>query len=139
MPRLTLDVFEEYPYFLIGICSSDSDYRLCWSLNRALGLAMKMEKPVEVMRRKGEASMHSLYTFVSDYEYVKYRLVENKTVNGFVLPEVAKADYLLIIDKSEGIDADEILRKMKNVRQVLLAFLVDISTLKTKQNILLTA
>lgn len=139
MPRLTLDIIDEYPYIIYGICSSESDYRLCWGLNKELGIALKMDKHLEVFTKKGELSIHSLYSFTSDYEQVKYRLVQNKTINGFVLPETSKADYLLIVDQSPEIDPDEFIRKIRKSKQVLMAFPVEIDKLKSKQNILLTA
>ncbi len=98
-----------------------------------------MDKHLEVFTKKGELSIHSLYSFTSDYEQVKYRLVQNKTINGFVLPETSKADYLLIVDQSPEIDPDEFIRKIRKSKQVLMAFPVEIDKLKSKQNILLTA
>jgi hypothetical protein len=139
MPKVTLDIVDEYPYAIYGICSSENDYRLCWGLNRELGIALRMEKHLEVFSKKGEVSVHSLYSFTSDYEQVKYRLVQNKTINGFVLREIAKADYLLIVDQSPEIDPEEFIRKIRKSRQVLMAFPVEIENLKSKQNILLTA
>ena len=139
MPRLTLDLVDEYPFTIYGIRSSENDYRLCWGLNKELGIALKMEKHIEVFSKKGEISVHSLFSFTSDYEQVKYRLVQNKTINGFVLPESDKADYLLIVDQSPEIDPDVLIRKIRKSRQVLMAFPLDIENLKSKQNILLTA
>lgn len=139
MPRLTLSILEEFPFLVYGISSTDRDYRLCWGINKTLGLSLKLEKPVEVINKAGYPAEHALYTCMYEPDQVKYRLVENKAPRSLFLPEVPKADFLLIIDESPMIEPDEILSDMRKIRSVLMIFPVDLDSLKTKQNILLTA
>ncbi len=138
MGRLVLDIVEEYPYFLFGISASTRDYRLCWNLNKALGVALKRMPHVELFRKGGDRAEHSLYTFYSEAELAKYRLIENRSGNSLLLPDAPKADFLLMIDQSPAIDPEKILQVIRSIRSVLLAFEIEIDNLKTKQNLLLT-
>lgn len=139
MAKVTLDLGEEYPYSIFGISASTSDYRLCWNLNKMLKLAFKRVEPITVYSKQGDKIYHNFYVFENEDLQVKYRFIENKRGSSRFLPEVTQADYLLIIDQSPAIIAEEIQRKMMEIRQVLLVFQVDIDELKQKQNLMLTA
>jgi hypothetical protein len=139
MAKLTLDIVDEYPYEIIGISASAKDYRICWSLNQTLEIALKREPSLKVFTKKSEPVEHGYYTFLDEDTDIKFRLVENKRSASKFLPEAPKADYLFIIDESPGIEPDSILSKIREIRPVLMAFRIDSDQLKNKQNLLLTA
>lgn len=139
MAKVTLDLGEDYPYVIFGISASASDYRLCWSLNKMLKIALKRVEPITVYSKQGDRNFHSFYEFENEDLQLKYRFIENKRGSSRFLPEVTQADYLLIIDQSPTVAEAEIQKKMMEIRQVLLVFQVNIDQLKQKQNLLLTA
>lgn len=139
MAKVTLDLGEEYPYDIFGISASTSDYRLCWNLNKMLRTGFKRVEPITVYNKQGDRIHHNYYVFENENLQVKYRFIENKRGSSRFLPEVTQADYLLIIDQSPAVDAEEIQKMMMEIRQVLLVFQVDIDQLKQKQNLLLIA
>lgn len=138
MARLTLEIEEEYPYFLFGINASTSDYRVCWSLNKALGISLKREASVELFRKGLDNSEHSYFSFQSEAQLATYRLIQNRTGNSIFLSELPKVDYLLLIDQTPAIEPDIMVKQIREIRQVLMAYAVDIESLKNKQNLLLT-
>lgn len=139
MAKFTLSFDEEYPYYLIGINASAKDYRICWSINKALNIALKREDSIDVHSKNKDIIAHSFFVYTNEELNLKYRLIENKHGISRFLSEVQQADYLLIIDESESVDTEEILQKIKEIRQVLLVFKIDIDDLKNKQNLMLTA
>lgn len=139
MAKFTLSFDEEYPYYIIGINASAKDYRICWSINKALNIALKRENSIEVHSKNKDIIAHSFFVYTDEDLNLKFRLIENKRGISRFIAEVQQADYLLIIDESESIDTELILNKMKEIRQVLLAFLIDVEGLKNKQNLMLTA
>ncbi|NEN25279.1 IPExxxVDY family protein [Cryomorpha ignava] len=139
MAKFTLRFDEEYPYYLIGINASAKDYRICWSINKALNIALKREDSIDVHSKNKDIVAHSYFVYTNEELNLKFRLIENKRGNSRFLTEVQQADYLLIIDESESVDMEGILKKIKEIRQVLLAFEIDIENLKNKQNLMLTA
>ena len=139
MAKLTIDFEEEYPYYIIGISASTKDYRMCWSLNKALNLALKRQDSIDVYSKNKDIFPHSLFVYTHEQVKTKYRLIENKRGSSKFLSEVAQADYLLVIDESDGVDIKELIKKIITIRQIVLAFEIDIDTLKQKQNLMLTA
>lgn len=139
MAKITLDLGEEYPYIVFGISASTSDYRLCWNLNKKLKTAFKRVEPLAIYNKQNDKIHHNYYLFENENLQVKYRFIENKRGNSRFLPEVTQADYLLIVDQSPAIVAEEIQKKLMTIRQVLFVFQVNIDELKQKHNLLLTA
>jgi len=139
MAKFTLSIDEEYPYYLIGINASAKDYRICWSINMALNISLKRGESVAVHGKTKDIVDHSFFVYTDEDLNLKYRLIENKRGSSRFLTEVQQADYLFIIDESESVDTKTILQKIKEIRQVLLAFRIDVDDLKNKQNLMLTA
>ena len=139
MAKFTLSLEEDYPYFIIGISSSTPDYRLCWSLNKALDISLKREKSIDIHSKNGDVAGHNVFEFTDEVLNTKYRLIENKKGSSRFLSEAQQADYLLIIDNSDKIEISELLNEIKKITQVILAFSIDIDSLKQKQNLMLTA
>jgi len=139
MAKFTLSFEEEYPYLVFGITATTKDYRMCWSLNKALNISLKRQSAVDIHDKEKGITGHSCFVYEDEMYSAKYRLIENKRAHSRFLPEVVQADYLLIVDETERISKTEILLKIKTIRQVLLAFNIDIDTLKHKQNLMLTA
>lgn len=139
MAKFTLSLDDDYSFIVFGIAATTSDYKLCWSLNRIMKTALKREDPVEVYNKHNDKIKHSLYIFEDEELQIKYRLVENKKGGSRFLSEVDQADYLLVIDDSPAVQKEELQRKIREIKQVLLVFPVDLEALKHKQNLLLTA
>lgn len=139
MAKFTLSIDEEYPYYLIGINASAKDYRICWSINMALNISLKRENSVQIHGKSKDIVDHSQFVYTDEDRNIKYRLIENKRGISRFLAEVQQADYLLIIDESESVDTKAILQKIREIRQVLLTFQIDVEELKNKQNLMLIA
>ena len=72
---------DDYDFDLIGICSSNSDYRLCWGVNNALDL--KLERAEDyALRSKKEGEYLSYWENGKLYQKGNY--IDNK-VEGDVL------------------------------------------------------
>jgi hypothetical protein len=137
MAKVTLDVVDEYPFKIIGISASARGYRICWGLNQSLNLGLKRESSIQLFTKNNEPVEHGYFTFIDENLDIKYRLVENKRAASKFLPEAPKADFLLIIDDSPGLEQD-LLAKIKRIRPVLMAYSIEANHLKNKQNLLLT-
>ena len=139
MSKFSLELIEEYPYQVYGIAASAQDYRLCWHLNKELGLKFTRQKAISVYNKRKESINHEVFIYEDEDAVAKYRLIQNKRTGSLFLPEVNEADYLLVIDESPVLDYDSLVIKIKNIRPVLMVFPIDLDALKNKQNLLLTA
>lgn len=136
MAKFTLDIVDDYPYIVYGINSTTSDYRLCWNINKELGLSLKRIDALSVYTKENEPVLHNHFAHVQEEENEAIHLIENKRGNSLFLPDVPQADYLFIIEGTEYEEDANVLRILKGIRPVLMAFSVDLESLKRKQNLL---
>ncbi len=139
MSKFSLELIEEYPYEVYGITAIAQDYRLCWHLNKELGLKFTRQEAIQIINKRKESVNHEFFVYEDQDTLTQYRLVQNKRTGSTFLPEVSHADYLLVIDESPVVDYDLLIKKIKNIRPVLMIFPINLDALKNKQNLLLTA
>jgi len=139
MAKLTLELEDEYAYSVFGIVSTSRSHRLCWMLNKFFDLDLKRDTDIEVFSRSKSSRHHAFYSYFDENLLVKYRLIENKKGVSLFLPEVKSADYLLIVDLSDEIDVYDSIEKLRTMDLILMAYPIDLDSLRSKQNILLAA
>lgn len=139
MSRHQLEVEYDFDFHLIGINSPAGDYRICWSLNQLLALKLsRSENMLEIKSRKGISnSRHSYYTYYDDEINIYYKLLANRSGSGLIIPEHKTADYLLLIDENPLIDIAEVIESIKKIKQVVMAFIINLDDLKSKENLLI--
>lgn len=133
MAKYTLNLEDDFNFDLIGLCSHQGDYRVCWSINEQIGLRLKKSiEPFMVSGKKGVIiSSHSLYEWEDENENVVYYFIQNKDNGKFLVPEKAQIDFFLVIQEAGVIDVDELLAKLKNIPSILTAFSFDPNDLKS--------
>lgn len=133
MAKFTLTIEEDLNFDLIGICSHQSDYRICWAINNQLGgTLVKSIEPYMVSGKKGDVvSSHSLYEWDDEEENVAYYLIQNKNDGKFLIPEKSQVDYFLAIKEAGIVNIDAVLSKIKEIQGVLAAYIFDPYELKS--------
>ncbi|MGB0881744.1 MAG: IPExxxVDY family protein [Vicingaceae bacterium] len=136
MSKILLTLDEDYDFTLIGISCHSKDYRLCWEINKALGIDLTRTQDLEI-RKKGEVNSHSFYEFIDDDNYLEYYLISNRGSNGFLIPEQKSVDFFIMAkgNISDNHTRDTI-SKINALSLVLTSFSINPDTLKSKQNLL---
>ncbi len=137
MKYLLEDDFE-YDFQLVGISCHEKDYRVCWGVNHSLSLALsKEEKVIEVFHKKSNRhSRHTLFSKVDFDTEQEVHLIANRSKSGYLIPEQKHADYLLLIKGDDIISSAEAVAKLKRISFVLTAFTIEVSQLKSKENLI---
>ncbi|MCT4583032.1 MAG: IPExxxVDY family protein [Flavobacteriales bacterium] len=137
MKYLLEDDFE-YDFQLVGISCHERDYRVCWGVNHSLALALsKQEKVIEVFHKKNNRhSRHTLFSIVDFDSEQEVHLIANRSKSGYLVPEQKHADYLLLIKGDDIISSTEAVAKLKRISFVLTAFSIEVSQLKSKENLI---
>lgn len=138
MTKFQLDVDYDYDFRLIGISCHAKDYRLCWSLNNQLEIQLEKvhrENAASGLKKNGIA-IESLYSYFDEESHSNYQLLYNKHNNNLLLPEQKLADFLLIIDQMNDETFENLLKKIKEIDLVNTAFVIDVNTLKSKENLI---
>ena len=135
MPVYQLDIEEDYYDFeLIGISSHEKNYRLAWAMNKGMGWKLARMKDI-VINGKHETSSHAQFQFAHPVEQTIVTLIDNKTEDGFLLPELHQFDYVLKIEDAYTDIDDLFYKRLRSVSFVLAVHSLDISKLKSRQNL----
>jgi len=137
MAKYTLKLDEEYDFDLIGLCSHQQDYRVCWSINKQLELRLeKSIDPLVIYGKKNTLiSQHSLFAYEDEESGLTYYLIKNRSEGKFIIPEKSQIDFFLMITEGGVVDIDEVLGQLKKTPEVLAVFEFDPYTLKSAHNL----
>lgn len=152
--KIQINDFVSDDYELIAVHSSLDDYKLAYMLNKELGIQLsKNIAYVEIAIPEGKSAF-SNYIFDDEKNDVVWTLIENKTtiinsnkqttslfeqvdITVFLLPEFKKADYLIKIENIDyGFDSESIVDKIQEIKNVTTAYTIDITNLKSKNNLI---
>lgn len=136
MSKVLLNIEEEYDFSLIGISCHAKDYRLCWELNNLLTIDLARTEDLDI-NLKSSIGNFSFYEFMDEENYSEYFLIANRSSKGFLIPEQKNTDFLFMI-KGAAYDSliEEILEKIGTSEIVLTSYLINVDSLKSKQNLL---
>lgn len=103
----------------IGIVSTENDYRICWSLNEALGITL-----TRIVASVPDAvSSEPFVEFSATKEELTYRFITLRNTSGIRSSRLPKVDYILRIEGiTDPATFHEILRNVKRAPFITLAY-----------------
>lgn len=134
-----LEVAMEEDFCLLGLVSDEPDYRLCWLLNQQLEMAFeKMDDLVLHHRKLQEDQEFSHFAYDDEESMVTYRLIKNRTENGYFLEELKNIDYLIHIQGEIITDKIEpFLQITTKLEPIRICIPVNLQNLKNKERLML--
>ena len=128
---------EDYRFRLAGISSAENDYKLSWSLNQNLGINLVRIDNLEIYHKRLDGKQaFSQFEYYDEDSMMQYRLISNRSINGYLLEEMTNLDYLLQITGEMDIGWLELLiGKMNNIEGIILAFPLDPTRLKSRKKL----
>jgi len=139
MKKIILTDYIDYEFILIGICTQMDDFKLCWNLNKQLeiDLIRDINDITSLHQKKKVDIFFSLFNHVDTENDLHYCIISNKSLSLNLIPEQKQTDYFLKISgEIEVLEPSEIVKKIKRIENVIAAFSIDISSLKSKDNII---
>ncbi len=115
MKKRKLDAEIDFNFSLWGIISALKEYKLAWSLNNILDIQLDKNDDIEIEFLNSQNLIISNYFFETAYSNI--RLLKNKSVDqfaespAFLLPELKRFDFLLIINGFEDTFTDQKLKE----------------------------
>ena len=124
--RFTLECAEEIDFAVLAINSHTKAYKLCWNINKSLKLNFEKKKDHSTK----EELWFARYTCVCDDD-VEYTLLANRSKNGCLIPSQKSVNFFLLI-KNDYWQQEKIefISKLREIKDVLLVFEVDINLIK---------
>ena len=133
--KLSLDL----DFVLIAITSSLKDYVFCHQINTRLNLDFEKIDDHEVFFNVDEPPLaFSKYYFYIEQGDNEFFILNNRNSEGFLIPEMSKVDYFMIIhsyiDKE---DLSYILTGLNKLPDIQVAAQIDPYKLKSKENLVM--
>ena len=133
--KLSLDL----DFVLIAITASLKDYTLCHKINKSLEFDFEKIDDHEVYYNVDEAALaFSRYHFFVEEGEMDYYLVNNRNSEGFLIPEMNKVDFFIIIQQFIAKeDLDFILGRLNKLPDIQVAAQINPLKLKSKENLVM--
>lgn len=136
--RITQKDYVDYDFSLIGICSQEADYKICHLLNRTFELDFERVNDIEILLPKqGNVVKFACFKYDDEDADLLWYLTANRNPAMNLLPEEKQADFLLrVIGESEQNNPETFVARIKEIKMVLTAYIIDPHRIKSIENIL---
>ena len=123
--RFILECPGDTNFSVLAIHTHIKGYKLCWNINKALGVTFEKNKDHNVE----ENLWFSRYTYICE-EGVEYNLLANRSKKGYLIPKQKSVNYFLVIEDNQQKTKQHFLNKIKEVKDVLLVFEIETKLIK---------
>jgi len=133
-----LNEYESYDFGLIGIATAEYDYRLSWTLNNVLGFNLVRQDDLEIWHKLLEdPQTFPQFRYYDEDTLLSFRLIANKSENGYLLEEMTNVDFLIQINGDMDQDyINKLVKKLNALEGITLAFPLNPSNLKSRKKLL---
>jgi hypothetical protein len=140
MKKSKLQIEPDFDFKLLGIVSPIREYRMAWLINQELELNLVKADDLELEFLNAEKLEIAQYFLSLPHGFIQ--LLKNKAINStqslaYLIPELKNLDYFLLIqDETEELDLINFVKKLSRNPLVQSIVRIDISKLKSKENLL---
>lgn len=134
-----LDLAFEEDFCLLGVVSDEPDYKLCWMINHSLNMNFEKQEELRLFHRKlKEEQVFSHFSYHDDDALITFRIIKNRTENGYYLDELKNIDYLIHIrGEINTIRISNFMLSVGALESVRMCVPSDLSRIKNKERLLL--
>ena len=140
MKKSKLQFEPDFDFKLLEIVSPIREYRMAWLINQELELNLVKADDLELEFLNAEKLEIAQYFLSLPHGFIQ--LLKNKAINStqslaYLIPELKNLDYFLLIqDETEELDLINFVKKLSRNPLVQSIVRIDISKLKSKENLL---
>ena len=138
MNRKTLKFEIDLDFVLIAITTSLKDYRICHHINKHLNFGFTRGADLEVDILSGAGPVFfSLFKYHWEASETDFYFIGNKGSDGYLVPEMRKADYFLMIrNYIDDEDLEKMLTMLNRIPEIVAAVKSDPKKIKSRENLL---
>ncbi|RYE51226.1 MAG: IPExxxVDY family protein [Sphingobacteriales bacterium] len=133
--KLSLDL----DFTLIAVTASLKDYLLCHKLNTTLDFNFEKVNDHEVFFNIDEPPLSfSKFYYLAEQGEIEYYLLNNRNAEGFLIPEMNKVDFFIVIHQYiDDEDLNFLIKGLNKLPDVQVAVKIDPLKLKSKENLVM--
>lgn len=121
---------------IFGISCHVPDYRLCWAMNRALGLELARRRNDIVEASRGKELHYPVFQQTAPDGMATWTLVCNTCGKRRLISEQKEADFLLLVEEQTANREEDLLFRLRTVEFVLTAYPINWSELRMGHKLL---
>jgi len=131
--RVQLNISDEDEFIILGIVSTDPDYKLSLTLNKKLRLSLKTISPVVFTDESGAELIFSRFSDSAGVPDVIINLVSNRSGKKFLLRKLKNIDFILqLYDPGKSYNLENLILLLREIESVTGVFHLDLKSLKDK-------
>jgi hypothetical protein len=125
-------------FVLIAVTTSLKDYRVCYLINKHLNFNFTKSDDLAVDIHIGAAPVYfSLYQYSWEASETDFYFIANKGTDGYLIPEMKKADYFIMIKNYiDEDDLDNLVSGLNRIAEIVAAVKIDPKKIKSRENLL---
>jgi len=125
-------------FVLIAVTTSLKDYRVCYLINKALNFNFIKIQDLEVdINNDLIPVLFSIYHYSWETTETDFYFIANKGSDGYLVPEMRKADYFLLIKNYiDENDLDILISAINKIPEIVTAVKIDPKKVKSRENLL---
>jgi len=134
-----LDLAIEEDFCLLGVVTDEPDYKLCWMINRFLDMNFEKQEELQLFHRKlDEEQVFSHFSYHDSDALITFRIIRNRSENGYFLDELKNIDYLIHIQgEINTMRINDFMQSVGALEPVRMCVPSDLSRIKNKERLLL--
>jgi len=138
LSKLTLKYEPDLDFVLIAITAPLKDYRFCYKLNTQLNIQFYRLEELSLQNYSDEYQIYfTRYHYNLSQSETDFYLLANKGSEGFLIPEMNKVDFFILIKNYiDNENLAQFIAGINKIPEVLVAIEVDPKKLKSKENLI---
>jgi hypothetical protein len=142
MPKITrikLDDQSDEEYSILGIVSTEADYKISHLLNTKLKLSLKNNKTLDIPGARGANLSFSRYSCSAGTPEITYSLISNRSGKNWLLKTFKNIDYILLVYCGEDkCNVDHLTKTLREIEKITAVFNLNPLEIKDKNLVYLT-
>jgi len=129
----------EEDFCLLGVVTDEPDYKLCWMINQSLRMNFEKQDDLALFHKKyGEEQEFSLFRYEEEEAMITFRIIKNRTNQGYYLEELKNLDYLIHIQgEINALKISNFMLSIGGLDSVRMCVPCDLSRIKNHDRLLL--
>lgn len=135
--KLKLNYEPDNEFLLLGLVSYERDYRISWDINQNLNLDLIRTDDHTLKLRSSSKEMNfSCFFFEDEDTYLNYKLLANRSEEGYLLEELKNIDYLIVVTgEYDSHFADSLRQSLRKLETIQNCFVLDPRKIKNAQRV----
>jgi hypothetical protein len=125
-------------FVLIAVTTSLKDYRICYLINKYLNYNFVKTDDLKVeMAQNAAPVLFSKYIYSWESTETDFYFIANKGSDGYLVPEMRKTDYFLMIKNYiDEEDVENLISALNKIPEIVAAVKIEPKKIKSRENLL---